>query len=214
MVLGWPWTIACLVASLVLLRSSVGRRRLGWSILAVVTIAAVMAFGPSIPIAGTLFYPLRFTPLFAVATAPLLGQALGDLARIHRLAGQVAGAALAAMALLVNGLHFQATVPMATTRDLAAIACLDRSVPRDALILGAYGDATQWIPALTGHPISEAHPHISLNDEISALVLPPPTYLFLGERQRYGERPKFPTPVGEPICRAGKAALYRLVNTP
>jgi hypothetical protein len=70
------------------------------------------------------------------------------------------------------------------------------------VIDGAYGDATQWIPALTGRQITRPHEHVSLFDETKAALarLPKPAFRFVGERLRYGE-PAPPAPAqGEPLC--------------
>ena len=96
---------------------------------------------------------------------------------------------------------------MATGHDLDAIACLDRSTPGDAVIDGAYGDATQWIPALTGRAVTRPHQHVSLFDETDAALarLPAPSFRFDGERVRYGE--KLPPARGAALCGG---ALVRL----
>ncbi|MBI5546646.1 MAG: isochorismatase family protein, partial [Deltaproteobacteria bacterium] len=209
-VLGWPWVVMCLAASGALLPTSEGRKRLAWVTVSVVAIAALLALGPSIPKLGVLVYPLRFSPLLTVATVPLLGWALEGLYVRSRRAGQLVGAGVLVLAALAHGRFYQRAQPMATEHDLEAIRCLESQVPGDAVIHGAYGDATQWIPALTGRAITSAHPHISLNDEILARPPPAPQYLFVGERMRYGSAVEVQRPSTAPVCSAGESALYPL----
>jgi hypothetical protein len=75
------------------------------------------------------------------------------------------------------------------------------------VIDGAYGDATQWIPALAGRAITRPHQHVSLFDETDAALarLPKPAFRFLGERVRYGA--PIPQEPGVPLC---SGALLRL----
>src|SRR5205823_12523301 len=112
--------------------------------------------------------------------------------------------------LVALSFHFrwyQRAGPIATQQDLAAIACADRTVPKTAVIDGAYGDATQWIPALIGRAITRPHEHASLFDETEAALaaLPRPSYRFVGERLRYP--PPLPPPSGAALC---DGALYRI----
>ena len=209
--LGPGWTIAAGAASLGLLAAGQWRRVAG-ALAAIVAIGALLALGPLIPKAGVLFYPVRFAPLLLVATVPLVGWALEALAhRSSRLAAAVV-LGLAAMAVVVNVRTYQRATPMATRNDLQAIACAAQVVPKTAVIQGAYGDATQWIPALTGLAVTAAHPHISLNDEIRAQPSLAPSHLFLGERLVYGSAIVPKTLVDKPLCSSGKAFLY--INVP
>jgi len=90
---------------------------------------------------------------------------------------------------------------MATQADLAAIDCLRSTAPPDAVIDGAYGDATQWIPALTGLRVTRPHQHVSLFDETDAALakLPRATFRFVGERLRYPPAIG-PPPQTAPLC--------------
>ena len=96
---------------------------------------------------------------------------------------------------------YQLAEPIATDRDLEAIACAVRIVPENAVIDGPYGDATQWIPALTGRAVTRPHQHVSLFDETDAALakLPRATFRFVGERLRYPP-PIGPPPATMPLC--------------
>jgi hypothetical protein len=89
---------------------------------------------------------------------------------------------------------------MATQGDLAALRCAASQVPRGAVVDGPYGDATQWLPALTGLAVTRPHQHVSLFDETGAALsrLPAPSFRFAGERLRYGE--PLPAAPGTPLC--------------
>lgn len=206
--LGGPFLVlagAGILASLTLPRY----RQLG--LLALTGSAAFLlieAIGPYLPIFGSVAFAIRMLPVLAIILA-VPGLAL--LRSIPRTAHHVALASLLALGVGTNLQFFLHAVPMATPADLEAIACLDRSVPRDAIIDGAYGDATQWIPALTGRAVTEPHVHISVQDEYDALLRtrPPKTDLhFEGERLLYGGPRPF-APGGTEICRSGGARFFR-----
>lgn len=138
-------------------------------------------------------YPARFAPLLLVAVAPLWARAAASRIPL-----------LAPIALLVAlPFHFrwyQSAAPIATDADVAAIACVAKTVAGDAVIDGAYGDATQWIPALAGRAITRPHQHVSLFDEtdVALAKLPPPQWRFAGDRLRYP--PAIPLPSGPSLC--------------
>lgn len=166
----------------------------------------VEAVGPFLPLVGPIVYPSRLTPLLAIVLGlPGLAWLAGRPAPVR--------SGLLAVALLLgvgtNIRYFQVVQPMATRNDLAAIACLERAVPANAVIQGAYGDATQWIPALTGHPVTDPHVHISVRDEYESLRRDRPLvpeYRFRGEFLRYGD--SLPAPAGgTELCRSGGARL-------
>ena len=79
-------------------------------------------------------------------------------------------------------------------------------MPRDAVIDGAYGDATQWIPALTGLAVTRPHQHVALFDETDAELarLPPSHWRFVGKQTRYP--PPIDPPAGAPVACNG--SLY------
>ena len=146
-------------------------------------------------------YPVRFAPLLLLAVAPLWARAAA--ARIPLLAPL-------ALALCLPG-HFrwyETAAPIATWADLRAIECVARSTPPEAVIDGAYGDATQWIPALTGRAVTRPHQHVSLFDETDAALakLPKASFRFVGDRLRYPP-PIGPPPAGPPLC---EGHLYKL----
>jgi hypothetical protein len=213
-VLGWSWIPACGVAAAVLLLSREGRVRVACTVAAVLAIGALFVVGPHLPGIGVVIYPGRFSPLLALATAPLLAWAVEAMGQRWRNFEYAAWIALVALGLARNVKQYQRELPMATFGDLDAIACVEKSVPAGEVIDGAYGDATQWIPALTGRTVVNAQAHISLNDEFQAYALlrPQPGWLFVGERLRYGEPADTRPPASEPVCRSGNAALYVLAS--
>ncbi len=146
-------------------------------------------------------YAVRLAPLLLLPGGLLLAHALDALPL------RLALPALAAAGLYTHAHSFQRAEPMATSADLQAIACLDAKATPDAVIDGAYGDATQWIPALTGRRITRPHIHVALFDEVAAPA--EATHRFQGERLRYGE-PLAARARGEPICRFGGATLLKL----
>ncbi len=188
-VLGDPYVVAVgAAAALLLMRRQF--RPVVVAVVGVLVVGAVFAAGPQLPLVP--LYPARFTPMLVVATARLLSHASSELPR-RALAPLLA--VLFGIALALHVRWFQKAQPIATAGDLAALKCLDETLPPGAVIDGAYGDATQWIPALTGRPVTRPHQHCSLFDETDAqLVHLKPQYRFIGERLRYGgeamERPK------------------------
>jgi hypothetical protein len=193
-VLGDPANIATALAAATLL----WKRRFRLVARSAAAVALLFALFFVLPYAG--LYPVRFGPLLLVAVAPLWAEAAA--ARIPLFAA-------AALLLAVPG-HlrwYQEATPIATSHDLETIACLDRSTPGDAVIDGAYGDATQWIPALAGRAVTHPHQHVSLFDETDAALarLPGPSFRFNGARLRYGG--PLPPARGAALCGG---ALLRL----
>ena len=85
----------------------------------------------------------------------------------------------------------------------------------NAVIAGAYGDATQWVPALIGRRVTLPHRHVSLFDETwPALDALRPTHRLVGERQRYAQAfpgpDPGPPPTAPPLCQEGAARAWRL----
>ena len=187
-VLGDPANVATIAAAAFLLWKR-DFRAVAEAAVAVVALAAVFALLPHLAL-----YPARFSPLLLLAVAPLWARAATSRIQI-----------LAPLALLVAlPFHlrwFQQAEPMATDADLAAIACVAASTPANAVIDGAYGDATQWIPALTGRAVTRPHPHVSLFDETDAAIarLPSPQWRFVGDRLRYPSAIA-PPPAGPSLC--------------
>jgi len=193
-VLGDPANVATLVAAAALL----WKRQFRPVALAAAAVAALFAMFALLPWLG--LYPARFAPLLLVAVTPLWARAAA--ARIRLLTPLVL---LVAFAWHVR--WYQRALPMATPRDVEAIRCLDREVPKTAVIDGAYGDATQWTPALAGRAITRPHQHVSLFDETDAALarLPAATFRLVGERLRYGDAP--PRAEGAALC---SGAVLRL----
>jgi hypothetical protein len=193
-VLGDPANVASALAAGWLL----WKRQFRAVALAAAAVLALFALFKLLPYAG--LYPVRFAPLLLLAVTPLWARAAAP--RIPLLAP-------VALLLAMPG-HFrwyQRAVPIATKADLEAIHCLARETPSGAVIDGAYGDATQWIPALTGRAVTRPHQHVSLFDETDAALarLPAASYRFAGERLRYGD--PAPRTGGAPACGG---ALLRL----
>ncbi|HZR09753.1 MAG TPA: hypothetical protein VFA79_14325 [Myxococcales bacterium] len=186
-VLGDPANIATALAAAVLL----WKRQFRPVAFAAAAILGLFGLFALLPSAG--LYPARFAPLLLLAVTPLWGRAA---------ATRIPLVAPVALLLAMPG-HFrwyQGAAPMATRADLEAIACLDRQTPPRAVVDGAYGDATQWIPALAGRAVTRPHQHVSLFDETDAALarLPRPAFRFTGERLRYGDAA--PRVQGTPMC--------------
>ena len=193
-VLGDAANVATALAALVLL----WRRQFRLVALSALAAFALFAIFRTLP--WVALYPARFAPLLLLAVAPLWARAAAAHVRIL--------APVVLLIALVDHIRwYQQAEPMATGRDVAAIRCVERATPQGAVIDGAYGDATQWIPALAGRHVTRPHEHVSLFDETDAALarLPPAAWRFTGERLRYGS--PLPTAQGVPLC---SGALLRL----
>jgi len=169
----------------------VAKRELRTVLTAAAAMLGLFALFALLPRAG--LYPARFAPLLLVAVTPLWARAAA--ARIPLLAP------IALLIALPGHLRwYQRAPPMATSGDVAAIQCVRRETPPSAVIDGAYGDATQWIPALAGRAVTRPHEHVSLFDEIEAALsrLPKAAFHFTGERLIYGD--PAPPAEGMPLC--------------
>jgi hypothetical protein len=192
-VLGDPANIATVLAAAILL----WKRQFRPVALAAAAVVALFGMFALLPRLG--LYPARFAPLLLVAVTPLWARAGAARTRV-----------LAPIALLVafagHARWYQRAEPIATGRDVEAIRCVERETP-EAVIDGAYGDATQWIPALARRAITRPHQHVSLFDETDAALarLPNPAFRFVGERVRYGD--PLPPVEGTSLCGG---ALLRL----
>ncbi|MCA1825325.1 MAG: hypothetical protein LC689_00110 [Myxococcales bacterium] len=155
---------------------------------AAAAILAMSALFKLAPYAG--LYPVRLAPMLLLVVAPLWGRAAAT--RIPLL-----GPVAIVLALPFHFRSYQGAVPIATFGDLRAIACVERSTPKNAVIDGAYGDATQWIPALADRAVTRPHLHVSLFDEMPAL--PQPSFRFVGDRLRYPPAID-PPPKTMPLC--------------
>jgi len=169
----------------------IAKRELRTVMTTAAAVLALFAFFALLPRTG--LYPGRFAPLLLVAVTPLWARAAA--ARIPLLAP------IALLIALPGHLRwYQRAPPMATAGDVAAIQCVRRETPPSAVIDGAYGDATQWIPALAGRAVTRPHEHVSLFDEIEVALsrLPKPAFHFTGERLIYGDAA--PPAEGTPLC--------------
>lgn len=193
----------CFVASCVAVWRH-DRRKVWTSLLAIEAFGALLAYGPELPVLGFLIYPSRLMPAATLLMAAPLSAAMPSLPR-------AGGALLTLGALAVHVGLYQAAQPMVTPNDAAVLHCLAQRVPRGAVIDGAYGDATQWIPALTGHAVTRPHEHCSLFDEVDAeLAQQRPRYRFVGESVSFGEPLPPPPATAHVICELGAARLYAL----
>ncbi|MFI5298534.1 MAG: hypothetical protein ACHREM_10590 [Polyangiales bacterium] len=185
------------------------------SLASIEIVGLVLANGPYVPGIGPYLYPARFAPLLSIAMMLPIAQVttLFD-PRSHCFRFAVALTLFAGLGVHVDLTDL--TLPIATKNDLAAIACLDRTVPSDAVIDGRYGDATAWIPALTGRRVTRPHVHCTLLDEVAAIrAHQRPTYRFVGERQRYVDGAEAAAmPRTQPVCVFGGAALYPIESMP
>jgi hypothetical protein len=184
-VLGDPAAILTALAALLLLC----QRHFRPVLFALAAIAACAGLFALLPFAG--LYPVRFAPLLLLCVAPLWA----------RLPRSLLWLALAA-AVPFHLRWYQQATPIATPADVAAMDCVAREVPAGAVVDGAYGDATQWIPALAGRAITRPHQHVSLFDETDAalLLLPPARFRFVGERLRYPPALVPPPPRAAKVC--------------
>ena len=194
-VLGDAANVVTVLAAAVLL----WKRRAAPVALAAVLIAALAAAFAVLPAGG--LYPGRFAPLLLLAVVPLWARAAEAVPQ----RGWLAAAALCAA--VPGHLHwYQRSTPIATFADVQNIACAARAAPPGAVIDGAYGDATQWIPALAGLAVTRPHQHCTLFDETDAALatLPPASFRFVGQQLRYPP-PIGPPPATQPLCGG---ALY------
>lgn len=213
-VLGTTYTGLVLAATLLLLRERQGRRKVAVAAAAVLAWAGAVGVGRVLPGIDVLFYQLRFAPLLLLPTAAVIGFALE---RVPATRGRMRTAALlviAALAVFTHVRAFQMQKPIATRNDVRAIGCVAKKLAPGTVLMGAYGDATQWVPALAGLPVKLAHPHCTLLDEIEAtLGKAEAGYRFVGERVVYPPRLEGPLPSTTPTCQAGRSALYPLKET-
>ncbi|MET0385822.1 MAG: hypothetical protein ABW321_07680 [Polyangiales bacterium] len=198
-------------------RDPAGRRRVYTSIAVLELLGLVLAYGPHLPMIGFLIYPSRLMPLAVPAVAPPIAWAWATLCARDfgkRAVWPVVTGVVGLGTLVVHLGVVQLALPIATANDLRVVACFDRVAPPDVMVDGPYGDATQWLPALTGRAVTHPHIHCTLFDEVNAeLAQRTPSYRFIGERLRYGDPLTTPVPNGQPICRAGGAALYRIPSS-
>lgn len=184
-------------------------RRIVWtSLLAIEAFGILLAYGPELPVLGFLIYPSRLMPAATLLMAGPLSAAMPFVPR-------KGGSLLALSALAVHVGVYQAARPIVTRDDAAVLQCLAEHIPAGAVIDGAYGDATQWIPALTGHAVTHPHEHCSLFDEVDAeLAQQRPSYRFVGERVSFGEALPPLLTSASVICERGAARLYKKPDAP
>jgi hypothetical protein len=198
-------------AALVLLGRG-SRAAVGRALALVLALGGLLAVLQLVPSAAGVVYPGRLAPVFALVMAPVLGAALAGLP------GRVAGAVALVLLAAAAPLHlrwYQSAGPMATWADVRLLECVTRRTAGDAVIAGAYGDATQWVPAITGRRVTLPHRHVSVLDETApGLSTLRPTHRLRGERTRYAPAfpgpPPPPPPAGASLCQEGTARLWAL----
>jgi hypothetical protein len=199
---------AFLIAAFCEWRAPAGRLRVLYALGAIELLSLLVGYGHRLPVLGFLIYPSRIMPLAVPALALPIAYAFAGASRAWQLR---LGGLAALSSVIYHVVVYQRAVPIATAADLRAIACFARSAPPDAVVDGPYGDATQWLPALTGHAVTHPHIHCTLFDEVEGDVAKlKPTYRFVGERVRYGEPLATPLPDTAPACEAGQARVYPL----
>jgi hypothetical protein len=173
-------------------------------------VAALMTIGPHLPLLGTFIYADRLSPMWLVALGPLLAVTLVQV----RLPPRVALVGACALLGMLAHVNFRLGEPFVDDDELALTPCIRDKVPPDAWVVASYGQGGQWLPALTGNPITQAHTHCSLFDETDATRgTVQARYQFLSSHA-----PQFTTtlvpelPAAETVCEHGGAKLVRLLT--
>ncbi|MFN8548531.1 MAG: hypothetical protein U0527_11380 [Candidatus Eisenbacteria bacterium] len=203
------FTLLFTLAALLALRTAEGRGRLLRAWLALVLIGATLVVGGKLPGGKLLMYQDRFVPAMVMAVLPLVIHVATDRLRRFPRAEFVLALLLFALGTFRHFDWVQKQLPIATRADLRMLERIEQQVPAGATIDGAYGDATQWVPAIAGRAVTRPHTHISLEDEVrAALEGKQATYWLVGERLRYPPAGDPPPPDARPIHREGRAVLY------
>lgn len=177
--------------------------------LGLVWAALLMGIGPKLPVLGTFIYVDRLSPLWLVALAPVVAVAVTSLRWSPSL--QLAcGVTLAGIAHL----NFRLGEPLIAADDTALLECVRQKLPPDAWVVASYGQGGQWLPALTGNPITQPHTHCSLFDETDALRgTIQARYQYLSRQQPQFNVPALPEFLAsETLCGDEAAKLVRLLD--
>ena len=192
----------------VALRARGEPRKLAWlALFGLAYVALLVIVGPRLPVLGGFIYADRLSPMWPVVIAPMLsvvGLRMRPWPRLLQLMAATAAIALA-HANWRNG------EPLIDADELALADCIRSQVPRRAWIVASYGQGGQWLPALTGHPITQPHTHCSLFDETDSLRLSVDARYQLVSQHEAQYAPMLPElPALEALCEHGGAKLIRL----
>jgi len=205
-------SVAC-ISIWVVLRKHRQHRQLVWLTAAgLAYVAALVALGPRLPSLGSFIYADRLPPIWLVVIAPPIAIALSELrTQPKRL---LLTASLVTIALAHA--NWQNGEPLLSADELALTDCIRSKVPRNAWIVASYGQGGQWLPALTGNPVTQAHTHCTLFDETDAQRPHIAAQYQLLSRHAAQYVPALPElPALETVCEHGGAKLTRLAaNAP
>jgi hypothetical protein len=153
---------------------------------------------------STLLFPERVAVLALLPLALLAYEALLLHPRLGLFcAGALAVHAAFLQARLVSVGQEHALVTSADLRVLAAVP--------SCTVLTNYGDAGQWIPALSGRPVTRPQVNVLFFDDVNERVHP--CAAFRGEKRPYHvDEVPCPGPLCGPLEKSGGAELFRIVD--
>lgn len=184
-----------------------GRQLALLALLGLLYVGLLVAAGPRLPVLGTFIYADRLPPMWLVAIAPALALMLVHL-RTWPVGLQLTAAAVA---IGVAHANWRNGEPLMNADELALTPCIRQRVPPRAWIVASYGQGGQWLPAITGHPITQAHTHCSLFDETDALRPGVEAHYQLVSQHAPQYAPALPAlPAKEVLCEHGGAKLTLL----
>jgi hypothetical protein len=197
---------ACLIGAL---RVRGEPRKLAWlTLFGLGYVALLVAVGPKLPLIGTFIYADRLSPIWLVALGPLLAAMLARQPAWSKPLQLTA----AALAIALAHTNWRNGEPLMNEDELALTACIRKQVPERAWIVASYGQGGQWLPAMTGHPITQAHTHCSLFDETDAVRAKVDARYQLVSQHAAQYAPELPAlPALETLCEHGGAKLVRLI---
>lgn len=181
-------------------------RLFGWGLLYV---AALMAIGPRLPLLGPFIYADRLSPLWLVILSP----AVSSIAPTFPVRPSVR-VAVCALLLVVTRIGFRLGDPLIHDDEAALMPCIREKVPSHAWVVASYGQGGQWLPALTGNPITQPHTHCSLFDETDQRrpTIHAHYQLISPHKPQFNVPTLAELPAAETLCMQGSAKLVRLVQ--
>jgi hypothetical protein len=180
------------------------RRAAAMALFGLVYVGVLMKVGPHLPILGPLLYADRLPQIWLIAFGPAL------VLCARRLPAAAVAPICVALVLLT---HRNWSIPPALLDDdgLAISRCVAQTVPRGEWIVASYGQSGQWFPALIDRPITQAHVHVSLFDEVGAQRRTMRSrFQFLSATPALYVTALPPLPSSEVVCAHGGAKLVRL----